>query len=220
AQKRVVKGIMQHDQLGGFKGAGASAAAQTALGINGPLTGVLLKSGQLNAKDQPVIDLASAPGTVVETEIGFIVDVDISYEVLNDQQARDSVKWVVPVIELPINYSSRMGGSSAADMVASNIGSARFIVGERSQPGGVDANAVSIVLKRDGDLLHETTGASANGGQWHNLRSIMNEITGQGYTIRAGTMIICGALGKVHPGLPGKYVAEFGELGLIEFELK
>ncbi len=219
-QKRVVNGIMQDDAFGGFKGAGASAAAQTALGIDVPLTGVLLQSGHLSAKNQPVIDLASAPGTVVETELGFIVDVDISYEVLNDQQARDSVKWVVPVIELPINYSSRMGGSSAADMVASNIGSARFIVGERSQPGEVDANAVAIVLKRDGDVLHETTGASANGGQWHNLRFIMNQITGQGYTIRAGTMIISGALGKVQPGKPGKHTADFGELGSIEFELR
>jgi 2-keto-4-pentenoate hydratase/acetyl esterase/lipase len=219
-QKRVVKQIMQADEFGGFKGAGASAAAQESLGIDQPLMGVLLKSGHLKASDRPVITLVSAPGTVVETEIGFIVDVDISYEVLNDQQAQDAVSKIVPVIELPVNYTSRLGGSSAMDMVASNIGSARFIVGDASSPADADPNKLKIKLERDGELLHETTGGSANAGQWHNLRSIMNQITGQGYTIRAGTMIICGALGQVQPGEAGKYVAKFGELGSIEFELK
>jgi 2-keto-4-pentenoate hydratase len=220
AQRRLVRQLLHGDEIGGFKGAGASAAAQRSLNIDGPMTGVLLKSGRLEAGEGLVIDLRDAPDTVVETELGFTVAVDISYEILNDQQMQDAVAAVFPVIELPENYTERMGGTSAKDMVASNIGSHQFIVGEEHSPQDLDVNALAIRLGRDGETLHETTGGSANGGQWANLRSIMNQITGQGYVIRSGTMIISGALGQVHPGESGKYRADYGKLGLIEFELK
>lgn len=156
---------------------------------------------------------------MVETELGFIVGVDISYKILSDKQARDAVAAIVPVIELPANYSDQMGTMAVTDTVASNVGSSRYIVGTRAEPGDVDPDQVRISIKRDDELLHETNGGIVNGGQWHNLRTLLNQITSQGYVIRAGSLVISGALGKVHPGLKGNYSADFGKLGSIEFEV-
>ena len=76
------------------------------------------------------------------------------------------------------------------------------------------------VVQRDGQLLHETSGAAAAGGQWRNLRLVLNSLTRHGNTIPAGSVILGGALGKIHPGDQGRYEASFGELGTIAFELK
>jgi 2-oxo-3-hexenedioate decarboxylase len=157
---------------------------------------------------------------MVETEVGYVVSVDINYEILSDTQAAGAVSAVVPVVELPLGYGDRMLGKSNADLVATNIGSWRFVLGEPRPAGGVDPDAVPVRLDRDGTALHSATGADAAGGQWGNLRKAINQIVANGYTLRAGQVVIGGALGPVQPGLPGRYRAEFGPLGTIEFEIE
>ncbi|HAV61371.1 MAG TPA: hypothetical protein DCY13_03295, partial [Verrucomicrobiales bacterium] len=83
-----------------------------------------------------------------------------------------------------------------------------------------DPNTWKITLRRDGQLLHEATGDSAKGGQWANLLSILNNLTSQGHLIRAGDIIISGALGRVHPGEPGIYEARFGDEQTIRFSIR
>lgn len=220
AQKRLVRRRLNDLTLAGFKGGVISEAAQQRLGIDRPLTGVLFQEGQLNAEDRPVVEIPDDLGLVIETEIGYIVSVDIGYHVLTAEQAKGAAQAVVPVIELPLDYSPRAGTGTAADMVAMNMGSSKFIIGNRTHPDEVDPDAVAITLKREGRTLHETTGATAKGGQWENLRTIINQLVDQGYTLRQGSVIISGALGTVHPGEPGHYRADYGELGVIEFELR
>jgi 2-keto-4-pentenoate hydratase/acetyl esterase/lipase len=220
AQKRLMREL-KDTAIAGYKGGVVTDEAQKSLGLDKPLTGVLLTSGRLNAAIKPVIQLASAPDTVVETEIGYIIGENIATELVNDTQAQECVQSIVPVIELPQNYARRMGVSklTAKDMVASNIGSAQYIVGTAKNPP-LDTDAIKVSLKRDGQTLHETTGAYVKGGQWANLRLLLNQLTSHGYVVRAGSVIICGALGGAKPGEPGKYQADYGELGSIEFELR
>jgi 2-keto-4-pentenoate hydratase len=102
-QKRLVRRQLRNDPIAGFKGAAATPQAQASMGIDGPLTGVLFQSGRIEAADSLVLPPVEAGPTMVETEIGFITGVDISYGVLTDAQARDAVASIVPVIELPVN---------------------------------------------------------------------------------------------------------------------
>lgn len=219
-QRRVIRVLRTEDRVAGYKGAGASAAAQTALGIEAPLTGVLFRSGRIEASPDLRIERAAGESIVVETEIGYVMGVDFSFAVPTAEHARDAVAAVVPVIELPRSFASHGGSPDARNMVAANIGSARYIVGQPIAPGTTDPNTWKISLRRDGALLHETTGDSAKGGQWHNLLSILNQITAQGHIIREGDIILCGALGKVHPGEPGKYEARFGDAATLTFEVR
>jgi 2-keto-4-pentenoate hydratase/acetyl esterase/lipase len=219
AQKRLVRST-SGTTIAGFKGGAVTDESQKILGVDGPLTGVLFGSGRLNAADKPVIPLASAPDTVVETELGYVIGENIATQIGNDTQARECVQSIVPVIELPQNYSRRMGGAlTARDTVALNMGSTRYIVGTAQRPPS-DADAIKVSLKHDGKVLHETSGAYVKGGQWSNLRLLLNQITAHGQIVRGGSIIICGALGGAKPGEPGKYVADYGDLGAIEFELK
>ena len=42
----------------------------------------------------------------------------------------------------------------------------------------------------------------------------------QGWTIEPGHILLTGALGKMVPGKTGKYIADYGPLGKIAFEIK
>lgn len=218
-QRRLVRTQAAGDPVAGFKGAAAAAAAQKALGVDGPLAGVVFRAGRLDGREPQVIPLRPGEPVVVETEVGYITSVDLSYEILTDEQARGAVESVVPIIELPRSFPNG-GPPNARNMVASNIGSDRYLVGSPVKAEKFNPDAVAITLKRDGQMLHETTGGAAAGGQWHNLRLVLNALTRHGYTIPAGSVILGGALGKIQPGEKGRYEAAFGDLGTITFELK
>lgn len=218
-QRRVVRELARRDPVAGYKGAAASAAAQTALGVDRPLAGVVFRAGRLDASTAHVLELKPGHDIVVETEIGYLTSVDLSYEILNDEQAKGAVESIVPIIELPRSYPANPP-FKAPDLVAMNIGSERYIVGKPVKAEGRSPDGIAVSLRRDGQVLHETTGGSVKGGQWGNLRQVLNEITRHGYTIPAGSVILGGALGKIHPGQSGRYVADYGEYGRIEFEIR
>ena len=106
-------------------------------------------------------------------------------------------------------------------MLAANVGSARYIVGRRrTSLDEVNPDEVRITLKKEGTVMHQTSGGIVKGGQWGNLMTLINQLVDLGYTIRSGNIIICGALGEVHPATPGSYSADYGALGGIDFELR
>ncbi len=219
-QKHYVKEVLRELTIGGFKGAGASAAAQESMGIPSPLTGVLPKEGRIEYNGG-LQDVGSAADKfIVETEIGYVFGVDIANQVRTDQQMRDAVVSMMPVIELPNDVSPQINGITLHENISANIGSERFMVGPAKSPSEVDPNQMPISLTVDGKVLHETNGGIAKGGQWHNLRSIVNQLVSQGYTIPKGTVVICGALGGVHKAVAGHYVADFSRLGKIEFRVR
>ncbi|HAV61370.1 MAG TPA: hypothetical protein DCY13_03290, partial [Verrucomicrobiales bacterium] len=135
-QRRVIRAAAATDQIAGYKGAGASAAAQSSLGIDGPLTGALFRSGRIDAADEPTtVERGNGGQLVVETEIGYVMGVDFSFEVPTADHARDAVAAIVPVIELPRSFAPAGATPDARNMVASNIGSHRFLVGKPIAPG-------------------------------------------------------------------------------------
>jgi 2-keto-4-pentenoate hydratase/acetyl esterase/lipase len=219
-QKHYVKQVLSEMTVGGFKGAGASAAAQESMGIPSPLTGVLPKEGRLEYSGG-VKDVGSVGDKfIVETEIGYVFGVDIANEILTDQQAKDAVEFIMPVIELPNDVSPQIDGITLHENISANIGSERFMVGPSKSVSEVDPNKMPISLTVDGKVLHETNGGIAKGGQWHNLRSIVNQLVSHGYTIPKGAVVICGALGGVHKAVAGHYVADFSDLGKVEFRVR
>ena len=216
-QRRII--AARPDKVVGFKAAATSAAAQTTLGLSGPLAGALFENGQVIMSGNH-FEVASREGMLLETEIGYRIAVDVSYEVLTAEQARESVEAMLPVIEMPVSYAKRLGVEemSANQLAAVNIGSDRFAYGEGKAPSDIDGiETLKARLTHDGEELHHAGVEALKGGQWETLRALMNQITDQGLTIPAGTVILSGALGKPHPVAPGTYEADYGTLGKVTF---
>jgi 2-oxo-3-hexenedioate decarboxylase len=224
AQHRLVRAaIAAGDEITGYKGAFTSNAAQSANGVDSAQHGVLFKSGRLDAGATPtVVSVANNRPLLVETEIGYILAVDIGTKVLTPRQAMSAVEFLAPVIELPVNIGAVSDGkATAADLIAGNVGSSRYIVGTPVVPKSIgDTDKVAVTLTLDGQELHRSTGAEVKDGQAQNLMILLNQILDQGQVLHKGDLIICGALGGAKPGQKGAYRADYGPLGKIEFKLE
>jgi 2-keto-4-pentenoate hydratase len=86
--------------------------------------------------------------------------------------------------------------------------------------GDLDVNAVSVCLRRDGEVLHEARSGDLMGDQWDALKWLVNRVIELGYVVAAGQLLMTGALGGAHPAVPGRYAADFSELGVIEFAVE
>ena len=80
-------------------------------------------------------------------------------------------------------------------------------------------NSITVKLLFDGNEINTGHGYEALGDQWQALLWLVNTLVDQGWKIKPGDTLITGALGKMLPGKTGKYVANFGNFGSIEFEV-
>lgn len=220
AQKRFVRTRMESERLAGFKGGAITEAAQERLGLSHPMSGVLFQSGRVESIADLQVLLQSDQPAVIETELGFVVAVDIGYEVLTAKQAQEAVEKVLPIVELPSSYSGRTSTPlNSAEVIAVNVGANRYITGKPMDPADLDLSDLPISLTRGSSVLHQASSSEVKGDHWRNLHTLINQVVSQGYTIPAGSIIISGAIGKIHPAQPGKYVADYGSLGQIAFTL-
>jgi 2-keto-4-pentenoate hydratase len=182
----------------------------------------MYKSMIVQGADHPTINLGEMGASVVETELGYIMGVDIASRIADPDEARLASQAVVGAIDAPIQFAAHVKGSySAADFIAANCGNkANIIVGSRFHPDDFKLDELKVTMSRDGQTIHSTTGAATKDGQWQNLMTLINQIIDQGHTIHEGDLIISGSLGAAMPAEPGKYVADYGALGKIEFEVK
>lgn len=224
-QRHVVnEAIKSGAEVAGYKAAFATPTAQKTLKVTQASHGVLFKAGKLDASAGQTVAVKSPKPLLVETEIGYVISVDIGTKILVPRQALTTVQAVVPVIELPHDFKATNTGANAftaLDTVASNVASNQYIVGAPLNPkvvGNTDALAVS--LTRDGKSVYATTGADVKDGQAQMLMTLINQIIDQGHVLHAGDIIISGALGGAHPGEKGSYAADFGKLGKIAFTIE
>ncbi len=214
-QRLFVEHMLEDDEIGGYKAAGVANPAP-----HFPLIAVMPASGVFYAHDEVVIDLADDPSRHVENEIGFIFDKPITAPVADVETLREHVAAIVAIVEVPGNPVEEMQPVTETDLVAWNINGKDMILGESFDPDEIDPDAIEIRFTRDGTVINEARGDMAAGGQWHTLLKTVNHIVTQGYPLKAGHIITNGALGKILPAEPGKYRAEYGPLGVIEFEVR
>jgi len=222
SQRRLVAWALATEKVAGYKGAATNRAAQSQLGVYDPLHCVLFQSGVLQDERRDSLALSETGPMMIETEIGYVIAVDISSKIEDPAEAQTASQAIVPVIELPADFAGSVNGDlTGADIVAANCGpGTRIVVGPRSHPDGVDPDAAKISLSRDGKALHRTTGASVEGGQWTNLMTLINQVIEEGGTIREGDIIISGSIGPAHPAEPGLYTADYGALGKIGLRIE
>jgi len=216
AQRRLTKQL--EVAVAGYRGAYTSRATQASLGITQPIHGVLYKSVRIASLPAPTVAIRPSSQLLVETEIGYVMAVDIGTKLRTPRQALTAVEAIVPVVDLPPRPDDRF---NAADLIAANLDGGMYIVGAPVSPLTLSQpDTFAVTLKRDGQVLHETTGADVAGGQAQNLMTLINQILDQGHVIHQGDLILGGALGGSKPGVKGCYTATFGRLGTIEFKLE
>jgi len=198
------------DPIAGFKAALNAAGPQRALGLSAPIVGALFASGA--RAPGSMIDRAAYRALLIETELGFRAARRIDAPIDDLDDVRAAMATVAPMFELADPGFGRVP-IRGTDMVAANAASGGFVEGPRRAAAACDVNAVTVALRRAGEVLHEARGSDLMGDQWCALRWLVNAVVAQGYVIEPGQLLLTGALGGAHPAVPGVYIADFGEFG-------
>lgn len=215
AQKHFVARMLKPGEVGGYKAAGVASAAP-----GHPLVAVMPASGILHAKDNVIIDLADDPHRHVENEIGYLFHKPITKPPADVDALRQCVQAVVAIVEVPGGAVEELQPATTNDIVAWNINAKAMILGDAHEPGAIDPDDINITLSRDGETVNTARGGMAAGGQWGTLLKTVNHVLQQGYTVQPGHIITNGALGQILKAEPGRYHADYGPLGVIEFEVR
>jgi 2-keto-4-pentenoate hydratase len=187
-------------------------AVQRQLGVDQPDFGVLLSDMQLGEDEQIPHNALIAPR--IEAEIAFIMGHDV------DTTDRDSVlsavDYVAPALEI---VDSRIAewDIGIVDTVADNASSAYFILGQGKAtlnhyvPAGAE-----MVMTINGQQVSTGTGADCLGDPINALLWVAETAAALGRPLRAGEIVLSGALGPMVPLNPGDIVeARIGGLGTV-----
>ncbi len=217
-QKVYVEKKLTNEKLAGFKAGLTSQGGQQQFGVSAPVAGALFESGKLT--DEVIIDSTIFHQLMLETEIGFIIGTSLTQPVANPAALQKSIQAIMPVIELPDLGFTDMNRLKGVDIIAANVAAKQFIVGQPQAVSDVDLNTVTVILSLNEQEINRGKGADASGDQWQAAFWLVNKMIEQGWTLEAGQILMTGALGKMLPGKPGKYVADYGDFGKIVFEVK
>ncbi len=208
------------DKVAGYKAGLTGKLARWWFKIDEPVFGVLLESGI--KRNNAVIAIPPGRHMLLETEIVFIAGQRIDAPVRSVPTLKRMVRGVAPAIEIPAGGFSRsvVRRLKVTDIVANNVSAHALILGDERPVDRLDLRQLEATLTRDGKTLSQGNGTDAMGNPWDSALWLVNVAVARGRVVEPGQVLSTGVVGKRIEAEPGQYIADFGELGTIEFEVK
>ncbi len=191
-------------------------AVQTQLGVDQPDFGVLFADMQI--ADGGVLDPTTVLQPKAEAEIAFVLARDIDDPNATTEAIAAAIDHAVAAIEI---VDSRIADwkITFADTVADNGSSAFFVLGSERRPvEGLDLYSCGMVMEVNGAIVSLGAGAACLGHPFNAVRWLAKTLAERGEALRAGDIILSGALGPMVALNPGDQVrAIVGGLGTASF---
>jgi len=205
----------------GRKIGATSKAVQDQLGVDQPDFGYLLDEMDVSA--QHPVSMRRLVQPRVEAEVAFRLarDIDAPEDEITVALVRDAVDVALPALEI---VDSRIAdwAITFSDTVADNASSGLYVVGSSGLPlSEVEPRDVEMSLSVNDEVRSSGTGAACLGDPLEALRWLAVQAARYGDPLRAGHLILSGALGPFVPFAPGDRVVAtisgFAPLA-VEFE--
>ncbi|MEV6096117.1 fumarylacetoacetate hydrolase family protein [Nocardia sp. NPDC051981] len=174
-----------------------SPAVQRQLGVDQPDFGVLFDD--MHYRQDTPVPLSRLLQPKVEAEVAFVLAQDLVDGSLDDEQVRGAVGYAVAALEI---VDSRIAGwdITFGDTVADNASSGLFVLGsERRTLDTFDPVSVRMRMAIDGVQVSTGTGAACLGDPLHALAWLARTTREFGRPLRAGQIVLSGALGPMAP---------------------
>ena len=215
----VVHEMRKKRVIGGFKAGFTQAALRAKYRTKEPVSGVLFLDAGF--KDGDEIDLGLFKKPMLEVEIGYVLRSPITRQLHSVADLKTYISHAVPAVEIPdLNYVN-VGGLNANDIIATNVAASRYVVGKPFVLSDLaKVNEIRVALYRDEQVIDTGAASDALGNQLEALLWLVNDAYGHGWHLQAGQLLITGTLGKMNPGLPGSYRADYGLGRTLSFVLK
>jgi 2-keto-4-pentenoate hydratase len=191
-----------------------SPAVQRQLGVDRPDFGVLF--ADMDVTDLPEVPSERLLQPKIEAEVAFVLRDDLTDGPLDVAQARAAVAYATAALEI---VDSRIAGwdITFGDTVADNASSGLFVLGQRQLTlGEFEPVEVSMTLELDGAEVSTGSGAACLGDPLEALSWLARTARDLGDPLRAGQVVLSGALGPMVATPPGSVVtARLGRLGTV-----
>lgn len=193
-----------------------SAAMQNLLGVDQPDYGHLLDSMEIHTSETPFDSILQAR---VEGEILFILKEDLSGGQVTVEDVVKATDYVVGGIEV---VGSRVANWKIGiiDTVADNASCGQYILGKkRLKLNEFDRIKEGMSLYKNGELINQGTGAAVLGDPAYCVAWLANMMHKYGVTLKAGEVILSGALSAMIPVAKGDAIkASFDSLGDVDLQ--
>ncbi|HWJ81549.1 MAG TPA: fumarylacetoacetate hydrolase family protein [Nocardioides sp.] len=208
----VQQGVVQRRLAGGAAVVGrkigaTSEAVQRQLGVDQPDFGYLFDDMDVSSLDRVSMESLLQPR--VEAEVAFRLGADIdpgTEDEITLDLVRSAVDVAIPALEI---VDSRIEGwdITFTDTVADQASSGLFVVGDDARSlDGFEPVDVTMSLTINGEERSAGTGAACLGDPLEALRWLAVQAYRFGDPLRAGHLILSGALGPFVPFAPGDRV--------------
>jgi 2-keto-4-pentenoate hydratase len=198
----------------GLKVGLTSRAVQQQLGVDQPDFGVLFDD--MEHLDGDTIPMARLIQPKVEAEVALVVGADLAGATLSWSEFLRGLAYALPALEI-VDSVIHDWKITLVDTVADNASSALYVLG--NQPvdvGRLDLGALGMQMGINGQTVSVGTGAACLG---HPLRAaywLARTMAERGQSLKAGQVILSGALGPMVPLQAGDAVhASMGALGSV-----
>jgi len=210
----VARRITSGARLVGRKVGLTNFAVQKQLGISEPDFGHLFDD--MSIKDGGTFDLSRTHNPRAEAEVAFVLGDGLAGPGVTAADVWSATAYVLPAIEI---IDSRVADwdITIVDTVADNASSLAFVLGGAPVgPDAVDWSVAGMALRKNGRVASTGAGAASLGHPVNAVVWLANRLGAAGESLRAGDIVLSGALGPVIPVVPGDVVdADIAHLGRV-----
>lgn len=176
-------------------------AVQRQLGVDQPDFGMLFD--EMAFADGEPVPWSRLMQPKVEAEVALVMERDLPSPGITVAELMRSVAFALPAIEI---VGSRIAEWNIrfVDTVADNASSSAFVLGNTpvSLPG-LDLRLAGMVMERSGEQVSLGAGAACLGHPLNAALWLANKMAGLGRGLRAGDVVLTGALGPMAAVRPG-----------------
>ncbi len=181
-----------------------SKAVMEWLKVNEPDFGALLDD--MLVDDGGVCSMQGLLQPRVEGEVAFVLSRDLDSEKTTAVDVVGATAWISAAIEI-IDSRVKDWQITLADTVADNASSARFVVSSTTASlAGVDLALAGCVLRKNGRAVSTGAGAACLGHPVNAVAWLARTLAKQGTPLRAGDVVLSGALCPVVPVAAGDVI--------------
>jgi len=191
-----------------------SRAVQQQLGVNEPDYGMLFADMCLGDGEEVPADAIMQPR--VEAEVALVLERDLVAEQLTLVDVLRAVAFAAPSIEI---VGSRIAkwDINIIDTIADNASSGAIVIGGPTRSlMGLDLVQCQMTMRKAGSEVSTGTGAACLGSPLNAALWLARKMVEVGSPLRAGDVVMTGALGPMTPATPGdSFIAEISGLGSV-----
>jgi 2-keto-4-pentenoate hydratase len=195
-----------------------SKSVQEQLGVGEPDYGTLL-----DHMDVGVCEIAPFGSMIqprIEAEVAVILGRDLEGPAVSLAEVTRAVDCVLPALEI-VDSRIKNWQISILDTIADNASSAFFVTGATPiSPNRSDLRLAGMVLEKNGVTASVGVGAACLGHPYRALTWLARRMAENGEPLRAGAVVLTGALGPMTKLAPGDAVsAEIQGLGRVSVQI-